>query len=112
MAKTIRISNERILAAIELGLSCSRLEGLNSKVRLNNHRSYGHSFAAAVITLIDLCHGGRTENKSTEKAGMRQSVCPHRVSDVGPHSPIPTSSLQLGRTNVDRMDLVDKSPDK
>ena len=33
--------------AIELGLSNSKLEGLNSKIRLINHRGYGHHSAAA-----------------------------------------------------------------
>jgi transposase len=36
-----RKERDRILAAIELGLSNSKLEGLNSKIRLINHRGYG-----------------------------------------------------------------------
>jgi transposase len=47
-----------ILAAIRLGLSNGRLEGLNSKVRLISHRSYGFHSAAALIALIYLCCGG------------------------------------------------------
>jgi Transposase len=35
------------LAAVELSLSNSKLEGLNSKIRLINHRGYGHRSAAA-----------------------------------------------------------------
>ncbi|MBL0203872.1 MAG: transposase [Candidatus Microthrix sp.] len=31
-----------IIASVELGLSDSRLEGTNSKIRLLNHRGYGH----------------------------------------------------------------------
>jgi len=38
LAKTVRKNRERILAAIELNLSNSKLEGLNSKTRLINHR--------------------------------------------------------------------------
>ena len=38
-------------AAIELGLSNSKLEGLNSKIRLINHRGYGHHTAAALIAM-------------------------------------------------------------
>jgi hypothetical protein len=33
------------------------------------------------------------------------------VSDMNPHALIPTSSLQLGRTTLDRVDAVDESPD-
>ena len=42
LAKTVKANRERILAAVELGLSNSNFEGLNSKVRLINHRGYGH----------------------------------------------------------------------
>jgi hypothetical protein len=42
------------------GLSNSRLEGLNSRIRLINHRGYGHHSAAAVITMIYLCCSGLT----------------------------------------------------
>jgi hypothetical protein len=60
-----RASAERLdhwadLAAVELGLSNSKLEGLNSKIRLINHRGYGHHSAAALIAMIYLCAGGIT----------------------------------------------------
>jgi transposase len=58
LAATIRANRDRILAAIELGLSNSKLEGLNSKIRLINHRGYGHHSAAALIAMIYLCCGG------------------------------------------------------
>jgi hypothetical protein len=38
--------HHRILAAVQLGLSNSKLESLNSKIRLINHRGYGHHSAA------------------------------------------------------------------
>jgi len=60
LAAPIRINRERILSAVELGLSNSKLEGLNSKIRLINHRGYGHHSAAAVIAMIYLCCGGIT----------------------------------------------------
>jgi transposase len=66
LAKTITIERERILAAVELGLSNSKLEGLNSKIRLINHRGYGHHSAAAVISMIYLCCGGITVRLPTE----------------------------------------------
>jgi transposase len=54
----IREHHDGILAAVELGLSNSKLEGLNSKIRLSNHRGYGHHSPAAVIAMIYLCCGG------------------------------------------------------
>jgi len=56
-----------ILAAVELGLSNSKLEGLNSKIRPINHRGYGHHSAAAVIAMIYLCCGGITVQLPTER---------------------------------------------
>ena len=60
LAKTVRKHRERILAAIELNFSNSKLEGLNSKIRLINHRGYGHHSAEAVIAMVYLCCGGLT----------------------------------------------------
>jgi transposase len=67
LSKTVRANRERILAAIELGLSNSKLEGLNSKIRLINHRGYGHHSAAALIAMIYLCCGGLTIQLPTER---------------------------------------------
>jgi transposase len=67
LAKTVRKNRERILAAIELNLSNSKLEGLNSKIRLINHRGYGHHSAEAIIAMIYLCCGGLTIELPTSK---------------------------------------------
>ena len=67
LSKTIRANRDRILAAVELSLSNSRLEGLNSKIRLINHRGYGHRSAAALIGMIYLCCGGITINLPTQR---------------------------------------------
>lgn len=67
LSRTIRANRDRILAAVELGLSNSKLEGLNSKIRLINHRGYGHHTAAAVIAMIYLCCGGITITLPTER---------------------------------------------
>lgn len=67
LSKTIRANRDRILAAVELGLSNSKLEGLNSKIRLINHRGYGHHSAAAVISMIYLCCGGISIKLPTER---------------------------------------------
>src|SRR5206468_139420 len=69
LSKTIRTNRHRILAAVELGLSNSKLEGLNSKIRLINHRGYGHHSAAALIAMIYLCCGGITVELPTERSG-------------------------------------------
>jgi transposase len=47
--------------------SNSKLEGLNSKIRLINHRGYGRHSAAAVIAMIYLCCGGITVELPTER---------------------------------------------
>jgi transposase len=55
LARTLRLHRDEILAAIRLGLSNGRLEGLNSKIRLISHRSFGFHSAAPLIALIYLC---------------------------------------------------------
>lgn len=60
LSKTVRANRERILPAVDLGLSNSRLEGLNSKIRLIDHCGYGHHTAASLIAMIYLCCGGIT----------------------------------------------------
>lgn len=67
LSKTIRKHKEGILRAIELGLSNSKLEGLNSKIRLINHRGYGHHSAEALIAMIYLCCGGITVELPTRR---------------------------------------------
>jgi transposase len=57
-ARTLRRHRDGILAAIRLGLSNGRLEGLNSRVGLISHRSFGFHSAAPLIALIYLCCGG------------------------------------------------------
>jgi len=58
LARTIRRHRAGILAAIRLGLTNARLEGLNSKVRLISHRSFGFHGPDPLIALIYLCAGG------------------------------------------------------
>jgi transposase len=59
-ARTLRRHRSGVLAAIRLSLSNGRLEGLNSRVRLISHRSFGFHSAAPLIALIYLCCGGIT----------------------------------------------------
>ena len=65
LSRTIRSHRDGILAAVELGLSNSKLEGLNSKIRLINHRGFGHHSPAALISMIYLCCGGVTVDLPT-----------------------------------------------
>jgi len=58
LARTIRRHREGILAAIRLGLSNGRLEGLNSRIRLISHRSFGFHSADPLIALVYLCCSG------------------------------------------------------
>lgn len=58
LAATLAGFRDAILAAIELDLSNGRLEGLNSRVRLISHRSFGFHSAAPLIALVYLCCGG------------------------------------------------------
>jgi transposase len=53
LARTIR--RHRALAAIRLGLNNGRLEGLNSRIRLISHRSFGFHSADPLIALVYLC---------------------------------------------------------
>jgi len=55
LARTLRARRDGILAAIRLGLSNGRMEGLNSKVRLLSHRSFGFHSPQPLIALIYLC---------------------------------------------------------
>jgi transposase len=58
LAHTLREHRDGILAAIRLGLSNGRLEGLNSKIRPISHRSFGFHSADALIALVYLCCTG------------------------------------------------------
>ena len=60
LARTLRKHRAGILAAIRLGLSNGRLEGLNSKIRLISHRAFGFHTADPLIALVYLCCTGIT----------------------------------------------------
>jgi transposase len=57
LARSLRKHRQGVLNAIELGLSNSRLEALNARVRLINHRSFGFHSPDPLIALIHLCCG-------------------------------------------------------
>jgi transposase len=58
LADSLARFRDSILAAIRLGLSNGRLEGINAKVRLLSHRSFGFHSAKPLIALVYLCCGG------------------------------------------------------
>jgi transposase len=60
LARTLREHRTGILAAIRLGLSNGRLEGLNSKIRLISHRAFGFHSPDPLIALVYLCCAGIT----------------------------------------------------
>ena len=55
------------MAAVELGLSNSRLEGINAKIRLIQRRVYGFRNLDALSATIHLCLGGITLALPTER---------------------------------------------
>jgi transposase len=58
LARRIRKHFDAIIAAVQLGLSNSRLEGINSKIRVIQRRGYGHPTAESLMAMIYLCLGG------------------------------------------------------
>lgn len=66
LARQIRKHFDGIVNAVEHGLSNSRLEGINAKIRLINRRGYGHPKAEHLAAMIHLCLGGITIPLPTE----------------------------------------------
>lgn len=60
LARLIRRHFAGIIATVTHGLSNSRLEGINAKIRLINRRGYGHPNPHHLIAMIHLCLGGIT----------------------------------------------------
>lgn len=57
LARTIRAARDGILAAIRLGITNARVEGLNNRVRLITRRGFGFHSAQAVAALVMLSCG-------------------------------------------------------
>lgn len=55
LAKTLRGYRDGVLAAIRLGVSNGRLEGINNKIGVIKRRAYGFHSAAALISMVFLC---------------------------------------------------------
>lgn len=64
VARTVNRHLDGIVAAVETGLSNSRLEGFNAKITLLNRRGYGHRSLDAFRNLIYLSCGGASRPAS------------------------------------------------
>ena len=58
LATQIERCFDGIVAAVELGLSNARLEGVNARIRLIQRRGYGYRSVASLAAAIYLCLGG------------------------------------------------------
>jgi transposase len=67
LARMVNKHFEGIVTAVELGLSNSRVEGINAKVRLIQRRGYGHHGPDSLIAMIYLCLGGITITLPTQR---------------------------------------------
>jgi transposase len=66
LALRLRRHFNQIIAAVELGLSNSRAEGINSKIRVIQRRGYGHPTPDSLTAMIHLCLGGIRINLPTQ----------------------------------------------
>lgn len=71
LARTIRAHRDGILAAIRLGLTNGRLEGLNNRVRLIVRRAFGFHSAGAALALVMLSCGPITLQLPHERTTVR-----------------------------------------
>ncbi|MEV6495460.1 transposase [Actinoplanes sp. NPDC051633] len=60
LVRRIKKHFEAIIAAVELGIPNSRLEGINAKIRLIQRRGHGYRDLDALSAMIYLCLGGVT----------------------------------------------------
>jgi transposase len=67
LVRRLRQKRDGILAAVELGLSNSRLEGINAKIRVIQRRGYGFHSASSLIAMTYLCLSGVTVILPTER---------------------------------------------
>jgi transposase len=67
LAGTVLNHLDHIINAVTLGLSNSRSEGINGKVRLIQRRGYGHHSAQSLIEMVYLCCSGITIQLPTQR---------------------------------------------
>jgi transposase len=67
LVRRLRKHFQAIVAAVQLGLSNSRLEGINAKIRLIQRRGYGYRNIDSLMSMIYLCLGGIKITLPTDK---------------------------------------------
>ncbi|MHB8506552.1 MAG: ISL3 family transposase [Acidimicrobiales bacterium] len=67
LARQLRRHFERIVASAEWGLSNSRLEGINGKIRVIQRRGYGHPSPKSLASMTYLCLGGISITLPTQR---------------------------------------------
>ena len=67
LVRRLRKHFHAIVASVQLGLSNSRLEGINAKIRLIQRRGYGYRNLDSLISMIYLCLSGITITLPTKK---------------------------------------------
>lgn len=67
LAARLTAKLNQVAAAVERGLSNSRVEGTNAKVRLIQRRGYGHHGPASLAAMIYLCCSGITLTLPTQR---------------------------------------------
>ena len=67
LARKIDRNFDGIVNTVRLGLSNSRLEGINAKIRLINRRGFGHPNGRNLAAMIHLCLGGINIPLPTER---------------------------------------------
>ena len=67
LVKRIRRHFDGLIASVEQGISNSRLEGVNAKIRLINNRAHGHRSVESLANSIYLGLGGITLNLPTQR---------------------------------------------
>lgn len=67
LAQKINRHADGIIATVKLGLSNSRSEGTNTKIRVIQRRGYGHPKSQSLITMIYLCCSGIQVSLPTQR---------------------------------------------
>ena len=67
LVRRLRKHFDAIIASVHLGLSNSRLEGINAKIRVIQRRGYGHPNPDSLASMIYLCLGGITITLPTQR---------------------------------------------
>jgi transposase len=67
LARQLRRHFDYVVASVELGLSNSRIEGINGKIRVIQRRGYGFPHPDSLASMIFLCLGGITVELPTRR---------------------------------------------